>query len=225
MTAEIVKQKVLEVFAEQDSDLVHLGSGPDAEKINRKALGLEQDEELFAFAGTCNIFQGARGIAFTNRGIRANVFVKMALGIVRSKRLLLPYESIVSFEISDETSVAGAVFDGKNKWTLTVNGVIVGYWYNENEDGYEALEFVKKCISALSLGCRSESDAEIVAKDDTRKKTAYILFACGAILEIVALIDFFGMFMGYDFTGFRYSPRVFGGLGILCLWGGLRFMK
>ena len=149
MTAEIVKQKVLEVFAEQASDLVHLGSGPDAEKINRKALGLEQDEELFAFAGTCNFFLGARGIAFTNRGIRAYVFVKMALGIVRAKRLLLPYESIVSFEISDETSVAGAVFDGKNKWTLTVNGVIVGYWYNENEDGYEALEFVKNCISAL----------------------------------------------------------------------------
>lgn len=225
MTAEIVKQKVLEVFAEQASDLVRLGSGPDAEKINRKALGLEQDEELFAFAGTCNTFQGARGIAFTNRGIRAYVFVKMALGIVRAKRLLLPYEGIVSFEISDDTSAAGAVFDGKNKWTLTVNGVIAGYWYNENVDGYEALEFVKKCVSALSLGCRSESNAEIVARNDSKTKTAYILFVCGAILEIVALVDFLGMFFGYDFTGFRHSPRVFGGLGLLCLWGGARYMK
>lgn len=38
----------------------------------------------------------------------------------------------------------------------------------------------------------------------------------GYIFYLIGLIDFCGMFFGYDFTGVSWSPVVFGCIGYIC---------
>lgn len=38
----------------------------------------------------------------------------------------------------------------------------------------------------------------------------------GYIFYLIGLIDFCGMFFGYDFTGVSWSPIVFGLIGYIC---------
>lgn len=44
-----------------------------------------------------------------------------------------------------------------------------------------------------------------------------ILAIIGILLIIFAIIDFAGMFFGYDITGQSWTPLVFGGVGSLLL--------
>jgi hypothetical protein len=47
-----------------------------------------------------------------------------------------------------------------------------------------------------------------------------ILRILGGFLLLIAVADFAGMFLGYDFTGFSWSPILFGGLGMACFYLG-----
>lgn len=40
----------------------------------------------------------------------------------------------------------------------------------------------------------------------------------GYIFYLIGLIDFCGMFFGYDFTGVSWSPIVFGCIGYICVY-------
>lgn len=87
-------------------------------------------------------------------------------------------------------------------------------------------KFCGQCGAPLEAGADAAADAgasaagagEGEAAENAAPPTplSIVAYVVGALFYVVGIIDFAGMFFGYDFTGVRWSPIAFGFVGGLC---------